>query len=214
MNYSCSTALKKSTGVKTCSLNNIYEPLLRATVRDFSEELIIKNRIKDKLEHAIRKLSMNDAITKKYVHSKKTVKELGLSLENMMEINTNSILEEKVKRKKIEFKKAQLENYMIKSEYDKKYSVEYFKYLLDEYRTENNIDLLNNVKLKSLIHKIVVKDQENIYIVLSSDSTRGTKGIINFQSLENSDVIASKTLYKQRKGKKLSLRYKVIFYTQ
>lgn len=212
VNYSCSTALKNSSSIKKCTLNNIYEPLLLDAVQDFMNTLFYDVKLIEKLNNLVTKIAQDDIHSKKISGNQSKISELEKEITELSKLDYHQIIQKKINLNKLTLKETLLEEYSNRKYLEENYNTDYFNYLLDEYRNIKMMSYLDNSILKSLIHKIIVVDQENIFIVLSSDTHRGTKEIIDLSTLSNNIVLISKTIYKQRKGRKLSLKYKVVYH--
>lgn len=80
---------------------------------------------------------------------------------------------------------------------------------LEDHMKKDNI--ITNQLLKTVIHKIVIKDSENIHFVFTSDNNNQSKTQMNLHDLKNLQVLKRHVIKLQHKNKTLKLTYRVIF---
>ena len=121
-------------------------------INDFVTTLVNGDILQTKLNKYITKKSNSCNTSADYKSSHLIVTELEKSLDDLRQINTNSIIEERVHKKEFELTKARITYYETKKLHEEQFNIDYFNYLLEDYSATKIIDLLNNKIFTSLIH--------------------------------------------------------------
>ena len=210
--YACSNALDPIKNKQKCTQNSINEVLLEKATKDFIENTVLDKEFQIKLINHLAIQRTEDILAKKKDEFRRSF-ELELKrLKHLESIEHDPFIAKKIETCRSKIKQLNIESTLIENALNQKYSIDYLLLMFDELEDHmKKSDIITNHLLKTVIHKIIIKDNENIYFVFTSDNNNQAKTQINLNDLKNSRVLKRHVNKLQHKNKILKLTYKVIF---